>query len=98
MANAEYIAKVLGGAGAIRCMTGAKVYAMKDDVGLCVFGMKNSKYQALEVIYNEATDLFDVKFTKIRKHTITDTLNLTSVYIADLKSNCEQLTGLYFSL
>lgn len=98
MATAEYIAKVLGGAGAIRVMTGAKVYAMKDDAGLVLAGLKNSKYQFVEITYNQGTDLFDLKLMKVRKHTITDTYNVFDCYVSDLKSNVEQLTGLYLTL
>ena len=99
MSNADYIAKILGGAGAVRTMTGCKVYAMHDGTGLSLVGLKcRSKYQNVEIVYNKAHDLFNVKFIKIRKLAIVDSITLDNVFISDLKRNIEQRTGLYLSL
>lgn len=96
--NAEYIAKVLGGAGRIRLMTGCNVYSMPEDKGLLLKGLKRSKFQSVVITYNAGADLFNITFIKVRAGVIKDEQLVADVYVDQLKSTIESYTGLYLSL
>lgn len=98
-ATAEYIAKVLGGAGAIRVMTGCKVFAIENGNGLQLSGLKcRAKFNYVNIVYNAASDLFDVTFTKIVKFNVSKQEVSEGVYVEQLKSLVESKTGLFLTL
>lgn len=94
---AQYIAKILGGAGAIRCMTGGTVHPSTSG-GLLLAGLKNAKFNYVSVDLNEGTDLFDVRFQKTRKYSVVKEEFIEGIYIDQLKSLVESKTGLYLTL
>lgn len=95
--TAQYIAKILGGAGAIRCMTGGTVHPSASG-GLLLAGMKNAKFNYVTITLNEGTDLFDVNFQKTRKSSIVKEEFVEGIYIDQLKELVESKTGLYLTL
>lgn len=97
MATAEYIAKILGGAGSIRMMTGCKVYALDNDEGLVLADLPNNKYNFVTIKYNIGTDLFDVNFKKSVRFKITNSKDMNDIYIDQLKHLVESETGLYLT-
>ena len=63
------------------------------------FEMSNrSGFKFFEVKYNEAQDLYELAFIKLRKSKVTRTNETKGVYCDQLRSIFESVTGLYISL
>ena len=93
------------GAAALSVVTGAQV--IYDDAKNVIrlqfsklVGKAGAKFKTLEIAYNAATDLYDLKAFKLNRKTFEVEVKReeAGVYGDQLKGFCEQLTGLYFTL
>ena len=85
-------------------MTGAQVVTDDKNNGVnIVFGKQvgkaGQKLTHLVINYNEGTDLYDLKALKMNKKTFcfSSVKSLDGLFGDQIKSICEDLTGLYFS-
>ena len=92
-----------GGGNKIAAMTGCEIAAHKNSVTLAfstLAGGDGKKISHLEIVYNKATDLYDItayKFNK-RAFNIKTILSVQDVFAGDLQKTCENICQLNFTL
>lgn len=90
---------ILGGVNRLVAMIGAKNATYSNNTNTIQFQhMRCKKTNRFSMHYNEATDLFDLKFFSIRKHNVINETSIEDVYIDMVREIFEQETGLYLSL
>jgi hypothetical protein len=91
----------LGGAHRIAAMTGAQILVDENSATLYFKRQVGAmKITHLKVIYNAASDLYDIKGFRYNRKTFAcpEVTSASMVYAENLKGFCEDLTGHYFSL
>lgn len=93
----------IGGIGPICTMTGAQIiYDNDTDSATLHFKRQTGSHKIshLKLIYNSASDLYDLKGYRYNKRTFAcpEVWSTSGIYADCLKRVCEEVTGLYFTL
>ena len=99
---AKTIISQMGGAGRLSAMIAFYNVALASDdkgnTGVSFHFRGSRKATICQVIYNYATDLYDVKLYRIRKAELINVAEIDGAYCDQLVEFFESNTGLYLSL
>lgn len=94
---AETIYQQLGG-GKFAVMTGAKNFVYTNTGLQFSIGKNSAGINKVIIDYNQASDLYDIEFGKVRKYEYKKIKKYTGIYADQLAKLFEENTGLYTSL
>ncbi len=100
---ADVILKQCGGANRMTAMTNCMIVKRNNAVTLVftkLVGASSKRISHLDIVYNSGTDLYDITGCKLNKRTsdFKAIISIKDVFAGDLKTTCEDICQLRFTL